>query len=360
MQIGILIRSMTALICCMCMASSVWSAEVEYLDDKDGVPTIHISGEIAPGDLKKAQAVALELFESEELNTVFELMSLGGVAFSLDTPGGDIEEAIRIGRWLRSIHAKVLIHGNFIESPDSEDGKLIIADAHPNSYWKVVPRGKALGSAELIEVYSAGVLIFYGAATRQIVDNFDRRTARTLPGDCIPVIGVHRPFYEKKYFASLGPAEAEKKYKQLEMLVNKYLEEMGAPRQFIDEMFQMPSSKIRHISSEDFERFYNKREPYLDEWLIAKCGETGAINVLSDSELSVHEQSRKILREKRIAVMREKGIAAGSEIETMNEYEKGLVSKVRAYNLEVNACRAAAIFETQLEWARSYRLSMSP
>jgi hypothetical protein len=336
-----------------CLISSARSAEIEFLESKDGIGRIHIGGEIAPGDLKKAQDVALEILESGAISS-------GGISFSLDTPGGDIEEAIRIGLWLRSIHANVLISGNIIASPDSEDGKLIIEDADPNSNWKVVPLGRALGHAELVEVYSAGVLIFYGAATRQLVDNFDRRTARKLPGNRIPVIGVHRPFYEKKYFASLGPAEAEKKYKQLERLVRAYLEEMGAPRQFIDEMFQMPSSKIRQISSDEFEKFYNKREPYLDEWLIAKCGDLGARNVLSEVELAVHERSVRIQSEARIAVMREKGIAAGSEIDTMNEYEKRLLSKVRAYNLGVHACRDSAIFENQSEWARNYRSSMLP
>jgi hypothetical protein len=67
--------------------------------------------------------------------------------------------------------------------------------------------------------------------------------------------------------------------------------EMGAPQSLVDRMFVKASNEIELIAADEFRTLYKEEESFLQEWLIAKCGATGAQYALSPTE---YAEFRKI------------------------------------------------------------------
>ncbi len=84
--------------------------------------------------------------------------------------------------------------------------------------------------------------------------------------------GLHRPYFEKAYFAGLSANEADKKYNELAQLVKDYLKDMEVPQVLIDRIFKTSSDSIDQISADTLASIVGHRLPSYDEWIIAKCG----------------------------------------------------------------------------------------
>jgi hypothetical protein len=138
---------------------------------------------------------------------------------SLSSPGGDVLEAIKIGRFAR----KALLE-----------------------FW-------ASGKCN-----SACVFIYFGTV-RGFVDPWG-------------VFGIHRPYFDSLYFSGLSSSEAEQKYKEMENQVREYLREMDVPQFFIDRMFSVPSNSVQLVTHPEMVDIVGRRPPAYEEWIIAKCG----------------------------------------------------------------------------------------
>ena len=66
-------------------------------------------------------------------------------------------------------------------------------------------------------------------------------------------IGMHRPFYDRKYFSELSADVAETEYKKLQTLTEKYLQRMDVPQHVIDTMITVDSSEMLKVSPESIE-----------------------------------------------------------------------------------------------------------
>jgi ATP-dependent protease ClpP protease subunit len=120
-------------------------------------------------------------------------------------------------------------------------------------------------------------------------------------------IGIHRPHYSNDYFAGLGPEEARKKYEQLESMTRDYLHEVGMPDSLFVSMMRVSSDKIQWLSNESIHNFgLDGIDPAYDEWLRAaytqKFGPNGyrrhyEASVLIGRCLSRHDEicTRKVL-----------------------------------------------------------------
>lgn len=245
-------------------ASTTNCAEVKEFLDTSNYPSVKIEGEIVEGDYLKFRKVVSKHLVNNKLP----------LRVVLNSRGGNVVQAILIGRYIRQLMASTQIWGNNIISSESEAAKTVLlkqADvkrASAWSNWRVVKPSQMVSEDDLIKCYSSCVLIFLAGTEKSTVDNTDDVSVRRF----IPVIGLHRPYFNKEYFAKLKPQQAAIKYKQLESLVDSYLKDIGVSSLLIERMLKPSSDSIELVSSEEFEKYYNKKEPFVEEFMLAKCG----------------------------------------------------------------------------------------
>ena len=84
-------------------------------------------------------------------------------------------------------------------------------------------------------------------------------------------IGIHRPHYDDSYFAGLDPAEALKKYQELEMITHDYLHDMGMPPDLFAMMVAVPSDQVAWLTHGQSLGFsLDGIDPGYEEWLRAQ------------------------------------------------------------------------------------------
>lgn len=183
----------------------------------------YIVGEIQTGDFEKVR----ELYSD---NHPFLWM------FQLNSPGGEVEEAIKIGRlfrkYLLEAHAPKRMFGfsQFLfadkaECSEPDDSKCLCA--------------------------SACALIWFGAVYRV--------------GD----VGLHRPRTTSTAFGKAAPAQAEKWYKEELKHISAYLEEMEVPSPVSQKMLLTNSSDVRWVDGSEGLTW----SPSYSEWIDATCGQ---------------------------------------------------------------------------------------
>jgi hypothetical protein len=111
-------------------------------------------------------------------------------------------------------------------------------------------------SAINTQCYSACVFIYVAGSTRYASTS----------------LGIHRPFFDKKYFSGLSADDAKLKYDSLLNTIDKYLTEMGVAKELIEKMFRTPSNELEMLSLDEIEKWISRNPAALGEWLIAKCG----------------------------------------------------------------------------------------
>jgi hypothetical protein len=177
-------------------------------------------GEIVKGDYKKV--VSLYAINHPHL-----------YRFALQSAGGDLEEAMKIGRLFR----------RYLISAEAPFGRGDSAALRSAGEAKEVCQGPSCVCA------SACALIWYGATTRS------------------GTVGLHRPHFTGTGFAQLTPADAEAAYKPLLANLTRYLEEMEAPKSSIEAMIATSSAEVRWIENVNLEN-----SPSFAEWIQAACG----------------------------------------------------------------------------------------
>jgi hypothetical protein len=165
------------------------------------------------------------------------------IGFSVQSTGGDVDEAINIGRLFRKYLITAISPHNTIPPSD-------VFILH-----RYLFTGEGAGilcnrDAECV-CASSCALIWFGAVDRQ------------------GTVGLHRPRIEDPAFAALAPSAAAKVYKQVLDNMARYLDEMEAPRPMIDAMVATGSSEIRWITA-DADGI--ERPPSFAEWADASCG----------------------------------------------------------------------------------------
>jgi len=142
-------------------------------------------------------------------------------SFILNSPGGDADEGIRIGRLFR----KYLIDTTaYVEVEDGENQ---------------------------FRCASACALIWFGGVNR----NWS--------------VGVHRPRISDPMFRGLSPADASTAYRQVLGRIAAYLEEMEVPKSIIELMIGTGSNDIRRVN--DYDDGVDP-PPSIAEWEDASCG----------------------------------------------------------------------------------------
>lgn len=170
---------------------------------RDGVTEANV---VINGRIERRDGLRLEAL-------VEDLLSSGrGLRLDafVDSPGGDVEAAIAVGRLLRRIQANV---------------------------W-VSPGAQCLSSC---------VFLLAGGDMKLVMDG-----AR---------VGIHRPYitdmsYEPSY------SDVQSLYLRVQATARKYLQDMHLNASLVDEMFSVPPEKMRILTKQDLERFgLNQSDP---------------------------------------------------------------------------------------------------
>jgi hypothetical protein len=213
--------------------------------------------------------------------------------FALQSAGGDVNEAMKIGRIFRRylISAEApLGHGDSAAFPSA-------------SALREICRGVSCVCA------SACALIWYGATTRS------------------GTVGLHRPHFNGTGFAELTPAEAEAAYKPLLTNLTHYLEEMEAPASSREAMIATSSAEARWIDSVNLES-----PPSFAEWIQAGCSH---LSKPTPEEISLdihfHERDSKRDPERRLSEPERSRLSLlDQKIRARSECEETLIAKNRA------------------------------
>ena len=171
--------------------------------------------------------------------------------FKLISSGGNVDEAIKIGRLFR----KYMITA---WAPAEINGSFFL----PGSSTKPL----CYDSSECV-CASACALIWFGAQDR------------------FGTVGLHRPRINDPTFKALSPAEASAVYRRVLDSVVRYLDEMEVPKQMIESMVATGSAEIRWVDS-----IKNRleRPPSIAEWKDASCGSFTAQEENTLLELRLH------------------------------------------------------------------------
>lgn len=176
-------------------------------------------------------------------------------AIHLVSRGGDVGEAIKIGRLLR----KYLLHA---EAPMMMAENDFVALGYPPAYDRPLCKGQGCICA------SSCALIWFGAIERG------------------GAVGLHRPKISDPQFGALPPDQASKRYKDVLQEITRYLEEVETPRSLIEAMIATASSDIRWIEAPPNGSGVLNRPPSHTEWINANCDPLSAEDYAALSKLS--------------------------------------------------------------------------
>ncbi len=205
-----------------CIGAHITTAAASFTIENVGT-TITLTGEIEPGDAERLASIFLAVKPIGKYYFPYPR------AISLNSPGGDVAEAIRISELVKVLGLKV--------------------------YTKPDGKGFCASSCFLI----------YVAALERSASGIDTIKTEGVKGNLGP-LGVHRPFMRA---GEEGPSGV-KRQAQIMNDMRTYLVNAGVGHSLIDKMMSHASNDIYWLTAEDI-RALGQYSPGLEEQLIKKC-----------------------------------------------------------------------------------------
>jgi hypothetical protein len=168
-----------------------------------------MSGAIRPGDYQKL----LDFLRTH-------VIDITGKAIVITSQGGDVAEAIRIGKFIKSTYVPVVV-------------------------------GPRYGRCA-----SACFIIFASAARRVSMGG---------------LVGLHRPSLKPESLRRLPLLEAQREESQQAYYLAQYLHSLGVPEQLIDEMLANAPKGMHWLSNDELAQL-GERAPWYEQILTARCG----------------------------------------------------------------------------------------
>lgn len=160
-------------------------------------------------------------------------------AVNIVSLGGNVQEAIRIGRLIRALSLAT-------NAPNR-------ADYAPEARAMVCNEAAAIDASSPCTCVSACFLIWAGGVVRSGND-----------------IHIHRIAFDKSFYGSLSPAQAQNKYQEGLNEVHAYLRDMEIPDSIYEKMVNMPSYATVPLEDADSNPLWTT--PSFGEWMTARCG----------------------------------------------------------------------------------------
>jgi hypothetical protein len=212
-------RLLTATVMTLALSASAQAANVycEIGTPQFGTCSLAVlRGKIVEGDYARART----------------MVAKGAITFDLISPGGDVDEAIKIGRLFR---------------------KYLITTAS-NYFHETGNLFQSFGCRSAAECVcaSACALIWFGGVERT------------------GSIGLHRPYLNDPRFRQMPAAEATSVYRRILKDVAAYAAEMEIPQSIVEAMVGTSSGDMRWV--DHYDRSGIDRPPSIAEWVDATCG----------------------------------------------------------------------------------------
>lgn len=263
-------RLMAAIAACAVNMTPLHAAEIKF-----GQGGAVLEGKIETGDYEKLRdLIKVYLYDS----------------IYLASPGGNVAEAIKIGRLVRALNLQTVIPGQI----DSEFRSRVSGDV----LKKVAARQNIKNIEANYMCASACFFIFVAGVHRTKDFSLDE-----------PVLGIHRPFLTDNDLRTLSASQAIGSANDLRTVVENYLKEMSVPAKYADLMFSVPKDQIRWIGRADFESDLEGFIPPLKDWIDARCdkrtnAEKAMWELFKDkrpAEMTAAEKSVSDLLEKKLS-----------------------------------------------------------
>lgn len=324
------------------------SADFQLIQRGYGYPIIALDGPIEKGDAVRFRAIMHEAIATPGIKRL---------VISLDSPGGSVDEAIKIGKIVRATLAKTWTASTTVW-PRSLQGKVdhLRVKGHKQAFADL---GEPLPA--LSKCLSACTIIFYSGVERAVFNNRDSRANESGKGEWYPTIGVHRPRYDPTAFGQLSPAEAQEAYNEMLRKMSEALAGFGAPDVFIERTMATSWTEIDLIPSDEMDRLVADTEPFFEDWLAAKCGHD--TDILTDQvERELYGRYRQVLADRLkietpaeflawdedVALVEEFGLINAARAKTISE-------KVRGWGRWVNMCAEVTVRTVRQEWSTEAR-----
>lgn len=194
----------------LAIAGSTQAAEFKFVGD-DKFFSLRMQGKIERGDFDR---LIIELSQADSGRIGMQFFHQRR-ALLVNSPGGSVEEALRIANFVKQAMIPVWV----------------------------------LGRCE-----SACFLILAAAVER------------TLDGS----IGVHRPYFADDAAQGMSPEETRRAYSELSSRFYRALEDYEVPRQIADKMRVYASTEMYYLNQSDKE-LLGRRQPWFEQLLISRC-----------------------------------------------------------------------------------------
>ncbi len=220
---------------CATRVASVYAAEIKVgVQQRDEMV---LEGNIEAGDYSKI------------LNHIRENYPR---SIYLASPGGNVAEAIKIGRLIRALNLETAIPAqNAIEFRSRSIALL-----------KKIADGRHIKQFDANYVCASACFFIFVSGVHRSKDPILMEE---------PKLGIHRPFFTDTDLRALSANAAIASAKGLRTLVESYLKEMNVPDKYADMMFSVSKDQIRWISIADFESDLEGFIPPLKDWIDARC-----------------------------------------------------------------------------------------
>jgi hypothetical protein len=200
-------------------------------------------------DPSRKQGAVLEgRIESGDFDKLknFLLDGPGATEIYLASPGGNLAEAIRIGRLLRLLKLSTVVPNKSLTNEARESA------------------GKKHGLKNTKTDYTCASACFF-----IFIAGIHRRD----DSSGLVSLGIHRPSMSRADLRKLGREKADAIDDRVRRAVDRYLDEMRVPPKYADEMFSIPPNGMRWIQNEDFERDFSGYIPELKIEVDKICGD---------------------------------------------------------------------------------------
>jgi hypothetical protein len=185
----------------------------------------------------------IEAGDFDRLKT-FLLDGPGATEIYLASPGGDLAEAVRIGRLVRFLKLSTVIPSKALTHESRESA----AERHD------------LKNPKANYTCASACFFVFVADIHRGHDNLGP-----------PILGIHRPALSGTVAKALSLNQVDAVNDQMRTAIGHYLNEMGVPLKYADNMFTMPPKGMRWIRNDEFEHDLAGYIPDLRDQLDALC-----------------------------------------------------------------------------------------
>lgn len=182
-------------------------------------------GQIEVGDFDKVEKLAREATPT---------------GIYLASPGGNVGEAMRIGALVRRLAWET-------KSAEGRNVPMNLRDGVAASYGVRDPARNNQCTSACFFIFISGIY-------------------RDGHG-----IGIHRPYMSPADMERLPPDVAEKLTKNVRTIVELFLRKMGVPLRYAEEMYNMPSDRMRWITDEELAADFTGFIPEVRIWVKSQC-----------------------------------------------------------------------------------------